>query len=288
VHLLLFTKEQEKDLDKVLDQVWQYQIDGVICAAHLTQQQALFFDQRGIPLVFYNYYQRDFPASAILCDNERGEEILVDRLYGAGHRTFAIVSGHKDVLVNVDRAQGALARLAELGIVDVPVYGGDNTHESGCRAFRALMQEGKGAPDALICANDAMAMGCMDVARYEFDLQIPAELSVVGFDGAAMGAGPGYKLTTIEQPLEAMVEAAVDMLMARVDNPELPPERRTFSGDFLPGESARIDLSPILPYRSASGLLVPGISRKLRGASAAMTATDPHRLTVSGTKQEAE
>ena len=89
-----------------------------------------------------------------------------------------------------------------------------------------------------------MAMGCMDVARYEYDLQIPEHFSVVGFDGAAMGTWPGYKLTTIEQPLEVMVEAAVNMLMARVDNPQLPPERRTFSGVFLPGESARIDLPP--------------------------------------------
>ncbi|MFB3077267.1 MAG: LacI family DNA-binding transcriptional regulator, partial [Lysobacterales bacterium] len=175
VHMLLFTREQEKDIDNVLDQVWQYQIDGVICAARLSHQQALFFEHRSIPLVFYNYYHRDFPASAICCDNEGGERILVDRLYSAGHRSFAIVSGHKDVLVNVDRTQGALARLNELGISDVAVYGGDNTHDSGCRAFRSLMQAGKGAPDALICANDAMAMGCMDVARYEFDLQIPEE-----------------------------------------------------------------------------------------------------------------
>ncbi len=244
IHVLLFTREQEKDIDNVLDQVWQYQIDGVICAARLSQQQALFFEQRGIPLVFYNYYHRDFPASAICCDNEGGERILVDRLYKAGHRSFAIVSGHKDVLVNVDRTQGALARLHELGIGDIAVYVGDNSYDSGGRAFREMMRSSKGAPDALICANDAMAMGCMDVARYEYNLHIPEHLSVVGFDGAAMGTWPGYKLTTIEQPLEIMVEAAVNMLMARVDNPQLPPERRTYGGVFMPGESARIDLSP--------------------------------------------
>ncbi len=95
-------------------------------------------------------------------------------------------------------------------------------------------------PDVVLCANDVMAIGCMDAARHEFGLQIPDDLSVVGFDGTSTGAWASYRLTTIDQPLEIMAEAAVNMLMERIENPELPPEKRTFSGVFREGESARI------------------------------------------------
>jgi DNA-binding LacI/PurR family transcriptional regulator len=85
-----------------------------------------------------------------------------------------------------------------------------------------------------------MAIGCMDAARHEFGLKIPEDISVVGFDGTSTGAWASYRLTTIDQPLEIMAEAAVNMLMERVENPELPPEKRTFSGVFLEGESAQL------------------------------------------------
>ena len=54
VHILLFTLTRESDVDKVLDQVLQYQVDGIIAAAQFTRKQIVDCDDRGIPLVFYN------------------------------------------------------------------------------------------------------------------------------------------------------------------------------------------------------------------------------------------
>lgn len=90
-------------------------------------------------------------------------------------------------------------------------------------------------PDAVICANDIMALGCIDAARKQLKLKVPKDISIVGFDGAVPASWQAYQLTTITQPLELMAQAAVDILMHRIENPSLPPEKRSFSGIFSSG-----------------------------------------------------
>jgi DNA-binding LacI/PurR family transcriptional regulator len=85
-----------------------------------------------------------------------------------------------------------------------------------------------------------MAIGAMDAARHEYQLSIPEDLSIVGFDGVGPAAWPSYCLTTIRQPVRRMTEAAVTMLLERIVNRELPPEVRNFSGTLIEGRSARL------------------------------------------------
>ena len=113
-------------------------------------------------------------------------------------------------------------------------------HESGASGFRAL-RSGKRSPDAIICANDLMALGAIDAARHEFGLSLPQDISIVGFDGVGPAAWPSYRLTTIRQPVRRMTEAAVTMLLERVESPALPPEMRSFTGALVEGGSARLD-----------------------------------------------
>lgn len=241
IHVLLFTVETESEAEKTLEHVWQYQIDGVISAANLSSDQVAFFEERGIPLVFYNRYFQDTPVSAICCNHEEGERVLVNKLYQAGHRTFGVVSGPSDSVVSHHRTQGALNRLKQLGVKNIHLVEGDFSYDSGRDAFHHLVKIKGRKIDAVVCANDVMAIGCMDAARLDCGLKVPEQLSVVGFDGTSSGAWLSYRLTTINQPVEIMVEAVVNMLMERLENSELPPEKRTFSGVFIEGESARLE-----------------------------------------------
>lgn len=240
IHVLLFTVETESEAKKTLEHVWQYQVDGVISAANLSSDQVTFFEERGIPLVFYNRYFQDTPVSAICCNHEEGERVLVNKLYEAGHRNFGVVSGPSDSVVSHTRTQGALNRLKQLGVKNIHLIEGDFSYDSGRDAFHHFAETEGRKIEAVICANDVMAIGCMDAARIDYGLKVPEQLSVVGFDGTSPGAWLSYRLTTINQPVEIMVEAVVNMLMERVENPELPPEKRSFSGVFMEGESARL------------------------------------------------
>ena len=73
-------------------------------------------------------------------------------------------------------------------------------------------------PDAVIAANDTMAIGCIDEARAMFGLEVPGDMSVVGFDGVGPSAYAAYRLTTVSQPVAQMSEAAVSMLTERIEN----------------------------------------------------------------------
>jgi DNA-binding LacI/PurR family transcriptional regulator len=240
VHVLLFTLDHESDVGRILEQVWQYQLDGVIAAAHLEPEQIEMFYRRRVPLVFYNRSYRDVPVSSVCCDQVGGERTLVNLLVASGkHKTYAVVSGPADSVVSTERTQGALDRLRDFSIDTVAQAAGDYSYQSGRRATQELSEKLADVPDAIICANDMMAMGVMDELRSHFELDVPGDVSVVGFDGIRASNWSSFDLVTIQQPVESMAEAAVSMLMDRVDNSELPPEKRTFSGVLREGSSIR-------------------------------------------------
>lgn len=240
IRVLLFTLENESDIDVVLEQILQYQVDGVVEAARLSSAQVDMIEQRGVPFVFYNRSLRDRPVNAVCCDQAEGARWLVNRLVEAGHRTFGLVSGPEDSVVSAERMQGATSRLAELGVTKVTVVPGDYSYDAGAAGLKALQRRLGRLPDAVICANDIMALGCMDAARFQLRLKVPADLSIAGFDGVGPARWQSYDLTTVQQPVRRMADAAVAMIVERIENPKLPPEKRTFSGIVLEGSSARL------------------------------------------------
>ena len=240
LHVLLFTLPHEADVDKILAQVWEYQVDGVIAAAKLSPLQVAEFERRRIPLVLYNRTLRDKAVHAVVCDQIGGARIMVTRLAAAGHKRFAIIGGPKDSVVAQERTRGACERLAELGLRAPLIVAGNYDYESGARGLHHIIEKLGRIPDAIICGNDVMAIGCVDTARHELGLQIPRELSVVGFDGVKPSTWLSHKLTTLRQPVPRMAQAAADMLVALMGNRDAEPETRMFCAQFIDGDTSRL------------------------------------------------
>jgi DNA-binding LacI/PurR family transcriptional regulator len=239
IRVLLFTLETESEVDATLDQVWRYRVDGAIVAARLSTDQLRDFARRGVPVVLYNRFGEGEPVPSVCCDSIGGERMLVDRLVAAGHKCFGMIAGPDDSYVSQERIRGAQERLRELGY-DLLVVDGKFDYDSGQSGLRALMAKTGGGLDAVICANDLMAVGAIDCARNAFNIAVPEGLSVVGFDGVAPAMWTSYRVCTVRQPVGRMTEAAVVMLTERIADPDLPPEVRTFAGTFIEGASARL------------------------------------------------
>lgn len=240
VHVLLFTLDHESDVTRTLQQLWQYQVDGVIAAANLSRDEIAVFEKRDVPLVFYNRSYDDLSVNSVCCNQEQGEADLIDLLLQkGGHETFAIVCGPQDSIVSMQRTKGALDRLAERGFKGVTQVAGDYGYTSGRRAVQEIISGLGDVPDAIICANDMMAFGCIDELRYHQELDVPGDVSVVGFDGVRAASWSSFDLATIVQPVESMAEAAVSMLMDRIDNHDLGAEKRLFSGALRQGSTIR-------------------------------------------------
>ena len=170
--------------------------------------------------------------------HEQGIRLLVDLLVAGGSKRFLVLSGPTESDVGNERRTIALRHLARHGFEDVPVLYGDFSYQSGKDCFARWMKD-HDAPDAVICSNDTMAIGCIDQARDGHGIRVPEELSVTGFDGIHAAFWTGYDLTTVRQPVNQMAKAAVDILMERVENPETPPEKRVLAGSLFKGSSVR-------------------------------------------------
>lgn len=240
VRVLLFTIDGSDGLESLLEHVWTFQVDGVIAlTAHFNPESIDQFDEHNIPVVLYNRQVPDYPVNTVVCDTEQGIKQLVGVLVESGHKDILVLSGPSFSDVANERRDIALKHLHERGFTDVQVLEGDFSYQSGRDCFRERMGSGR-SPDAVICSNDMMAIGCIDEARSNHDIRVPEDMSVVGFDGFNAASLDSYDLTTVRQPVNQMAKAAVNILIERIENPDTAPEKRVLAGEFIRGSSARI------------------------------------------------
>lgn len=102
---------------------------------------------------------------------------------------------------------------------------GPTSYESGATAARQVLA-GRNRPDGVFCITDLIACGFMDVARYEFGMQIPNDLCIVGFDNIEQAGWVGYQLTTFAQPLDKMADAINQLLDCK--SAEYRPQKTLF------------------------------------------------------------
>jgi LacI family transcriptional regulator len=152
-------------------------------------------------------------------DEERGAFEAVRYLISLGHRRIMHISGDRGLVGPERRIKGYRGALAAEGIhfdpsLFVECHFG---HQSGQTAMRAWMKRhaGKPMPEAVFCANDAIAAGCLEVFA-EVGLRVPDDVSVVGFDDTLAARTTVPQLTTVRQPLRAMGSRAVEVLLKSI------------------------------------------------------------------------
>jgi len=242
--VLLFPLAREADVGRVLNDVWQFQVDGVIVAARMSDEHVAEFERRGMPLVLFNRTLRNQSINTVTCDHLEAGRTLVSRLAAAGHRRFGIIGGTTDTTVAGERRRGACERLAELGLPPPVIVPGEYDYDSGASGLKALIKEMGGVPDVILCGSDVMAIGCLDCARHELGIDVPGQLSVAGFDAVEPSNWLSYNLTTLRQPMPKMAAAAANLLCAVIDSRETLVERRLFSAQFIEGATARLQPKP--------------------------------------------
>jgi DNA-binding LacI/PurR family transcriptional regulator len=238
--ILLFSQPRHANIGDTLAEVWQHQVDGAVVAARLTDEQVGEFERRQLPFVLFNRNLRDRSVNAIVCDQVAAARTMVARLAGAGHKRFAMIDGPAESGVAQERRRGVAERLAELGLAAPLTVSGSHDYASGARGMHEIVRRLGNVPDAIICGNDAMAIGCLDTARHELRIDVPGQLSVTGFDGIAPAGWLSYNLTTLRQPLRQMAQATAEMLVSLLGAGTSGPERRVFSASVIEGATARL------------------------------------------------
>ncbi len=168
----------------------------------------------------------DLEPAFIRMDDEKGGYLAANYLLELGHRRIAGIFKIDD-LQGVRRKQGFLSALAEFGVeINQELIGDYVTEQKSYYPYqftKALLEK-ELKPTAILCYNDQNALQVIEAIR-DAHLQVPEDLSVIGYDDSHLAVASEIKLTTIKHPkIEMGKQAAcllLDMLSGKIQKPEL-------------------------------------------------------------------
>jgi LacI family transcriptional regulator len=154
--------------------------------------------------------------ATIRIDNEAAAFELTQHLLNLGHKRFGFIKGHPNQTVSQQRLDGFMAALKAAGIPmeDIRVEQGYFTYRSGLDAAERLLAADP-RPTAIFAGNDDMAAAAAGVA-HRLGLDVPGDVSIVGFDDTSIADNIWPALTTVHQPIAAMARAAVDLVLEEI------------------------------------------------------------------------
>jgi DNA-binding LacI/PurR family transcriptional regulator len=226
--ILLLNASGGRDIDELLPVILQYKVrSAIIMTASLSSQMATLLLRHGIPTVMLNRYSTAVAAHSVACDNVGGGRMVAEAFLTAGFKTFAYIGGEAAASTNLDRRKGFIQRLAESGYEPLMALDGDFNHDWGYKAGHLLRRFRD--IQAVFCADDVIAMGVMDSLK-EVGLSVPQDVSVVGFDDIPSAGWTAYSLSTVQQPVDEMIEETLRLLEK---GPEAPITEVRIPGKFV-------------------------------------------------------
>lgn len=236
VRVMLFLLEDLGEISAVTDHILSYQLDGVIAAAPIPQEHLEQLASAGVPLLFYNRPGQDGVAS-VSCDHHASGVLIARHILASGARKIALIRSYAEAFVGNERMRGVEEELARVGAKVVAEYRGDFDYDRGVAAVIDWAARGIDGYDAIIAANDMMAIGAKDALVYKLGKRVPEDVAVAGFDGVEASRWLSHGIASVDQPIEHMARAAVEMMALRIENEHLPAERRLFPGRLQRGSS---------------------------------------------------
>ncbi len=239
-HVLIFmASHQAGNIDNVVEEILDFQVDGIIAASvALSSDLSDRCRTAGVPMVLFNRAQDDTAMSSVTSDNVAGGRKAAEFLLAGGHQKIGYIAGWEGASTQRDREAGFVAALKEAGVTlhdrEIGNFVAEEARQATLKMFNS------DAPDAVFVANDHMAISVMDTLRFELGLNVPGDVSVIGYDDVAVASWPAYNLTTIRQPANRMVAETVDILLSKIEDPDVSPRRVEIDGPLIVRGSARI------------------------------------------------
>ncbi|GHC89736.1 LacI family DNA-binding transcriptional regulator [Novosphingobium pokkalii] len=198
-------------------------VDGLIVLPPISGVDGLAaaLDAVQVPAVAVSSVPLDGFAGVISSDERAAGAQVARHLLGLGHRAIGLINGPADMASARERRAGFLAEIAQAPGVTLAETPGDYTFAAGIAGAQALLAA-PAPPTAIFAANDIMAAAVLKVAAAR-GLAVPAQLSVVGFDGSLLAQMVTPALTSVVRPFGAIAAAATRHLIARIEGGTPPP-----------------------------------------------------------------
>lgn len=223
--------------DEYVEMLLDRQVSGILFLSGLNADTTANQDRyrklidRPLPIAFINGYIDGLEAPFVSCDDRIAGELGVRHLVELGHRRIGIVSGPARFLPVQRKVAGYRDVItATLGAVDEDLIQLSMfSVEGGQAAADRLLDKGC---TGILCGSDLMALGAIRAVRARGS-QVPADVSIVGYDDSALMAFTDPPLTTLRQPVRAMSIAAVRALVDEINGDPAPHSEYLFRPELV-------------------------------------------------------
>lgn len=208
-------------------------VDGLLLVAPILEPATLaLVSSLQIPVVVIDPRQIDVPLPRVTVDNYEGVRAATEHVIGLGHTRIAYIRGGADLDSTEARRRGYLdaMRLAGLPGDDSMTFSSGFSYPEGFNAAVEALE--RVHPSAIIAGADLIALGAIDAARSR-GLDVPRDLSVVGFDDIPRAAQSYPPLTTVRQPLHDMGQAGARALLTLIEDHPLATEHIRLPTTFI-------------------------------------------------------
>ncbi len=237
---LLFASRQISNQEKSYLDHFRYRgVDGVVivCSTY-NDEQVQEIMKASIPSVVIDLHSTQ--SSVVFSDNLSGSRKAVEYLHSLGHKRIAHIAGHEHTFAGVQRLKGYLDTMEELSL-DVPenyiVDGGYFSRDEGYEAMKKLLGMAE-PPTAVYAAGDNMAIGAIEAIR-DAGLQVPDDVSIIGFDDIELAKFVYPPLTTIRQRTDLIGKEAAGLLIRQIDKKEKIVESHKIPVELIKRKSCK-------------------------------------------------
>ncbi|MGV8953393.1 MAG: LacI family DNA-binding transcriptional regulator [Cypionkella sp.] len=229
-HLLIANVSREASTDEhIVTTALSGTICGVILMATLPPKAAaLTLADAGLPTVSLHFDQSQQGIPSVVSNDRAAIAEAVSALVALGHRRFAYIGGREDNYHEIQRLMGVQETLAAKGLPAdaLQIFRGNFNFSGGVSAANAYLElPSDKRPSAVVCANDDTAIGFIKTVAGA-GLNVPRDVSVMGFDGAPVGAFMVPSLSTIQQSTIELGQHAADILIRMVEGEAISPQHR--------------------------------------------------------------
>ncbi|NHI16566.1 substrate-binding domain-containing protein [Microbacterium excoecariae] len=227
--------EDEARQKLYLDLFRQQQVRGILLAPYgdvLADLRRL--KRAGIATVLVDRFSADHEFSSVSLDSVAGGRLAMEHLIARSRRRAAFVGGPFGLRQVSDRLEGARAAAddAQVSLEVVPTSG--MTLEDGLAAGeRLLARPRRERPDAILAANDLIAIGLLQSLVEGGRLLVPGDIALVGFDDIPFAAAAAVPLTTVRQPGRQIGRTALRMVLEEVSDPLSLPRQTVFPPELV-------------------------------------------------------
>lgn len=216
--VVINTTDGEGSVDRALAQAIRYRADAaIVLSGEPAVGLAELCMRGGQRMVLISREEKLQGALRINTDDAGAAQRAALAFARAGCRRLAFANSTLGT-ASLRRREEGFARAAQaLGLpVQIARHGYTN-YEAGAELARRLLTQAD-RPDAMFCANDLIACGFLDVARWRFGLRVPEDLCVAGFDDIEQSRWASYELTTFSQPADLIAARAVEWIAGEDDD----------------------------------------------------------------------